>query len=135
MQRIVALSAQNKRLGDELFELTAQNAALRARYNIGLPNISLFEHDPSEPSIRARYVADVHLFFDSYLKRKVEALVADVRQEAASVLNPMPTLNRAEFDWLMRGTENALWKVYEWAETLSGEHQQNIINKSEDTNN
>lgn len=135
LQKIFALSAENRRLKDTEARLESEKNILKQRFNVGIPGVSIFSGEPLDEKNREAFVGDVHIFFDEILKKKIENLVAEVRQELASITSGSQYgITRNDYDWFLRGTENALWKLYEWGETLSGEHQQNIINKNSGNN-
>lgn len=135
LRKIVSLLAENKRIKDTNEELEYANDILKRRFNIGIPGISVFSGEPQDEKNRESYVAEVHMFYEAILKKKIELLVAETREELASITSVIQNaVPRDKYDWFLRGTENALWKLYEWGETLSGEHQQNIINRTTNDN-
>jgi hypothetical protein len=124
------LVREKRDLENALQRTTEKYYVLKKLYRLGLPGIHVFEHDPQDTETRQRYVAEVSFFFEAYLQNKIHALIVDVRaQLAQAALNGSPPgMSRSEYDTYLRGTENALWLIHEWAETLSGEHKQNTIN-------
>lgn len=125
------LVREKRDLENKVSLLETEFARLKNSYRLGLPGIHVFEHDPQDTETRERYVAEVSFFFEAYLQNKIQALIVDVRaQLAQATLNGSPPgMSRLEYDTYLRGTENALWLIHEWGETLSGEYKQNTINK------
>lgn len=133
--KITALTSENVRLKTSNAELKARVELLEKRFNIGIAGVSVFSDEPIDEKNRENYVGEVHDFYDKFLKKKIILLISEIREELAALSSSSPPqVRRDHYDWFLRGGENMLWKLNEWGETLSGEHQQNIINRTTNDN-
>jgi len=95
--------------------------------------IDPFDGEPTDLEYRQVYVAQVAAFFQDIFERKGTAMIADVREQLAKMnyAEEIPKdVPRESIDWFLRGSESALWLLYEWMETITGEHKSNINDKN-----
>jgi hypothetical protein len=90
---------------------------------------------PVEPKKRAQYIADVTIFFDNILHRKLKTSIAEVRSLLSNIGRQEGTplsMPRNEYDMFLRGMEAAFWKMHDWAKSLEAETQQGLQDKEND---
>ena len=123
--RIVSLEAAVIERDKEIDKL---RQALNSRSERRIDVIDFHDGEPQDEEARQVYVASVANFHEDILRRRLIKNIADVREQLASMdYSGIPdSVPREAFDWYLRGTENALWLIYEWGELKSGEHKSNI---------
>lgn len=90
---------------------------------------------PTEPKKRAQYIADVTIFYDNILHRKLKTSIAELRALLSNIGRQEGTplsMPRNEYDMFLRGMEAMCWKMHDWAKGLEAETQQALQDKEND---
>lgn len=101
----------------------------RRRGPISLDRID--ENAPQDTDMYEQYVADIANFHENIMSNKLKGLIGQVRASLASLDHEGSPYGvpRDSYDWYLRGTENALWLLYDWGELKSGERK--LLNSNE----
>lgn len=103
--------------------------------DVPLAGFDDLEVEPIKPSDRRQYIADVTIFFDNILHRKIKASIAEIRELLSNIGRQEGTpldMSRVEYDMFLRGMEAAFWKMQDWAISLDAESKQELQDKQND---
>ena len=106
-------------------EVKELREALNSRGTRRVDVINAHDGEPQDEELRGVYVASVSNFFYEVMEQKIISMIVDVRQQLAAMdYSGVPSyVPREDYDWYLRGTENALWLIYDWFELLAGENK------------
>ena len=118
-------------LEDENLRLRAEIEALRG---VDLPFVSVDAKEPAphDRDERKLYVARVAAFHHEIMKPKILSMIADVRSQLGKLDSTFDNQGRKithyspqDFDLILKGTENALWLMHDWGESMMSEQLEN----------
>jgi len=129
---ILRLRAEIHAQDRELYDARAK-ATFLSRKSIPIAGFDELYPEPFDPKERRKYAANVAEFHEEVLKTKIRMSVGEIRGLLANV-GAMPgfsegfptgVVTRDQYDFFLRGMEAGLWKINDWAESLSAELKEN----------
>lgn len=127
--QIGLIENDNKKVRNELTALKAEryrDKNLRKR-TLEIISANVGDPTPTDDKARERYVAQVSVFFDDYLEKKLFQMIAQVRECEDQVFQEVPQgMDRTRYDDLLRGTSNAYRNLLDWGTEMKNEHTANI---------
>lgn len=117
----------------ELLKLERMGDDYSKRKALRLMDVSIGDPTPDDPLKRAEYVREVGNFYSDFFEKKLLQLISFVREELdwsglvddQHKLNHLNGITREQYDFLMRGTSNALKLLISWGEEMRNENSAN----------
>jgi hypothetical protein len=124
------LRLENEHLKIQYLELQKQLLFQQTSHrDIPLAGFDDLGFEPEQPAQRKQYIADVTIFFENILHRKLKVSIAEIRELLSNIGRQEGTpldMPRTEYDMFLRGMEAAFWKIQDWATSLDAESKQDL---------